>query len=245
MSKQLNNLVKICQQNLKNSTDCLNYLNERGINEELINLYKIGYFPQSINTLGKYISLDYLREKSIIKINNDSDFKNYHYLIIPILNEYGNTVGISGRTLLDSDQIKILNLPKYRNSSYSKKDILFGLNNSIEDIIEKKSVWVVEGYFDQIAMYKNGIKNVVALGGTAFSRNHFLRLKRFCNRINFLLDNDEAGHLTSRRIHKKFNKYSSELKFYTLKKHKDVDEFLSNNDKRLLKQNIAKLDVWG
>lgn len=241
--EKLNLLKKICENNLSNSNDCLDYLSKRGFDDAIIKKYGIGYFPQNISVLKKYIDDNYLINKNILKYSGDSDFKDFHYLIIPIQNEYNQTVGISGRSLLPESEIKLLNIPKYKNSSYAKKDILFGLNYSLPYIIKKKTCWIVEGYFDQISMFKYGGKNSVALGGTAFSRSHFLKLSRYCDTINFLYDNDDAGRINSSRAFEKFNKYNLNLNFYCLKTHKDIDEYLRENKSlKDLSKHIEKLN---
>jgi len=243
MTETLSDLIKICNHNLKNSKDCVDYLNSRGFSHYEIEKYSIGFFPQNLNILRKFVNFDKLNSLNIIKSNNDSDFKNYYYLTIPIFNEYGTPIGISGRSLMDEKDLKVLGLSKYKNSSYKKKDVLFGLDKSVKSIVDKNSVWVVEGYFDQISMHKYGCKNVVALGGTAFTRSHFMRLKRYCNKINFLFDNDEAGYTSAKRVYGKFNKYDVNLNFYKLNKYKDIDEYLYDNKSlSSLKSDIGKIN---
>lgn len=242
MNKELLKLVEICHSNAKNSPECLKYLSSRGFFNDTIENYKIGYFPQNINTLGKYVDLEVLKEKKIIKYDNNSDFRDYHYLIIPIFDEYGNIQGICGRTLIDSKEIKLLKIPKYKNSAYKKKNFLFGLDKSYKSIVNKKSVWIVEGYFDQISMFNYGAKNCVGLGGTAFSKNHFLKMSRYCNKFNFIYDNDEAGLINSERVYKKFCKYGMKLDFYKIKDFKDIDEYLFyNKTLKNLKNDVEKI----
>ena len=240
---QMEKLISICKHNLNSSKSCLDYLKNRGVGKDLINEYGIGYFPQNISTLSNYVDLNILRQKNIVRINNDSDFKNYHYLVIPIYDEYGIIHGISGRSLMSSNELKLLGIPKYKNSSYSKSKILFGFNKALDSIIKKRSVWIVEGYFDQISMFQHGGKNCVAMGGTAFSKSHLVKLKRYCNKINFLYDSDEAGFVSSQRVYKKFNKFDIDLNFYAVKDYKDIDEYLFNKKSlRFLKQDIKKLN---
>ena len=82
-------------------------------------------------------------------------------------------------------------------------------------------------------MWKYGCKNSICLGGTAFSKDHFLILSGICNRFNFIYYNDEACMINSERVYKKFSKYNVKMNFYKLKNYKDIDEYLQ--DKKTLR----------
>ena len=230
--KELKKLIDICCINLKSSPECIEYLENRGISKELISKYKLGFFPQNTKTLIKYICEDTLKKLSIIKYDNTSTFSDHHSLIFPIISEYNNYIGICGRTLMSKKDLELLEVPKYKNSSYEKNKILYGLDSSvIKDIVSKNSVFVVEGYFDQISMIKNNIKNSVAICGTAFSKNHFLKLSRLCNNIYFIFDNDSAGLETSKRVYSKFNNYDININFLRCSyNYKDIDEYFLYKD---------------
>ena len=241
-NEELKILADICHANLKKCNDCKEYLKSRGIGSDLISEYKLGYFPQNLNTLLKYVSKEQLIKSSIIKSNDTSDFRDYHYLIIPFLDEYGNIIGISGRSLMKSDDLSYFGIPKYKNSSFNKSFYLFGLDKALPYILKKREVWIVEGYFDQISLYKNGVKNCVALSGTNFTSNHFLKLKRYCEKINFLFDNDDAGKINAERTFKKEFDFSTSMVFYEFSKYKDVDEFLRENTIQNLKSSLRKIN---
>ena len=139
--QELNNLVKICQMNLKNSKDCINYLlRERGLDKKTVIDNKIGFFPQNISILKKHISEELLARLNVTNFSGGSDFSNYFYLVFPIYSEYGDPVGISGRTLLSDEDRKLVGIPKYKNSSYKKADILYGLNKSKDFILENGKI---------------------------------------------------------------------------------------------------------
>ena len=227
---EIEKLAKICNSNLKNSTECMTYLSNRGISESIINEYMIGYFPQNISKLTKYVDFDLLVSANILKLDMSSPYAIYNYLIIPIKNEYGEYEGISGRTLMDDLDRSNLGIPKYRNSSYHKKNVLFGLDKSLPNIVSKNKAFVTEGYFDQISLCKNGIDNSVAACGTAFSKNHYLKLIKYCDSIYFIMDSDDAGIIASKRIYKKFKEGPAKLFFLRCNENcKDIDEFFSEN----------------
>jgi DNA primase len=229
VSVELDKLVTICHSNLSKSEECIDYIyNQRGLNEEVVSKYKIGYFPQNVSKLNSYVSSSILQKLNIIDYSDTSRFSEFFYLIFPIHSEYGEVVGIGGRTLLATEQRNALGLPKYKNSSFKKANYLYGLNNSRSAILKEQNAFVVEGYFDHIALDKNGIKNSVAICGTAFSKNHILKLARYTSKITFILDRDDGGENSMKRIYSKYSNHGIKLRFLLLPKGcKDVDEYFA------------------
>ena len=231
-TEKLEKLVSICHHNLKNSEDVLGYVKSRGLSDDILSQYKIGFFPQNLDQLKTYVDEEFLFKKCVIKNSYHSDFKDFNKMIIPVFDEHGAPVGIVGRCT-ESINFKALGVPKYKNSSYKKNEVLFGFNMAYDHILKSDRVFIVEGYFDQIAMYKSGIKNVVAMGGTAFSRKHMLKLLRLTNNIFFIYDRDEAGLATAKRIRERFESEFININFLIgPDKYKDVDEFFRENSKR-------------
>jgi len=239
-SEELGKLVDICHTNLKNSKKCLKYLiKDRALTKECIVKNKIGFFPQNSNILTKHVSEELLNKLNILNYSKGSDFSDYFYLVFPIYSEYNDPIGISGRTLLDDSDRSFLNIPKYKNSSYKKANILYGLNHAKKHILESNNVYVLEGYFDQISMSKNNILNSIAICGTAFSQNHFLKLARYTDRMTFILDSDEAGEKSAQRIYSKYINRGIKLRFLKVPdSYKDVDEYFADPTKN--KHTFAK-----
>ena len=225
-------LSDICHSNLKNSKKILKYLlKDRKINSNLIRKYKIGYFPQNIEKLTSYVDQNHLMRLNIAETPYRSQFSDYFSLVFPIHSEYGDAVGISGRSLLSDVERRSVGIPKYKNSSYKKANILYGLNHAVDSIIEKQNVYVLEGYFDKISMDSVGINNSVAICGTAFSQNHFLKLMRYTNKITFILDSDDAGVKSMQRIYERYINKGIKLRFLKIPSpFKDVDEFFLDNN---------------
>ena len=99
-------------------------------------------------------------------------------------------------------------------------------------ILNSNNVYVLEGYFDQISMARNGLSNSVAICGTSFSQGHFLKLLRYTDKITFVLDSDDAGKKSMQRIYKKYINKGARLRFLkTPKPYKDVDEYFTGSDK--------------
>jgi len=223
-------LVDVCHRFLYEDKYILNYIQNRGLSEATIKKYKIGSFPKDLRRLFKYIHPEDLRKNNIVWNADTSPFKKYP-VVIPIRDIHGKAIAIGCRTLLSDNERKILGIPKYRNSSYSKTSHLFCLEQSINYIRESNQVFVVEGYFDAISAHQRDIKNVVAACGTAFSNRQLITLSRYTNNICLLFDNDEPGITSSKKILSKLI-YKDGLNLecqFTPAEYKDLDEFLVNN----------------
>lgn len=205
---------------LANNGQAREYLASRGIGDETIKKFKIGYAPNQWEGL-----LNFFKQKSItgavlekagLAISNE---KGGHYdrfrnrVIFPIIDLKDRVLGFGAR-VLDSS------LPKYINSPetviYSKGRNLYGLNLSKEDIKKHKHALVVEGYLDFIIPYQAGINNIIATLGTALTIDQIKLLKRFANTVVMVYDPDEAGEAASLRnldlfISEDVNVYIAEL----------------------------------
>ena len=94
--------------------------------------------------------------------------------------------------------------------------------------------------------FKNGIENCVAICGTAFSKNHYMKLRRYCDKIYFILDNDDAGIKSSSSIYNKFNKYGTSLKFLRcrISEIKDIDEYFAHNCVSSFKKDFKLINLF-
>lgn len=173
------------------------YLEKRGINQETIEKFKLGYAPKSWDALFNYLKKkgydDALLEKSglVIRSKDGKLFDRFRdRIIFPISDAKGKIRGFGSRALDES-------LPKYMNSPetpiYNKGSHLYGLNLNWEDIRDKNSAVVVEGYVDLLTPYKHGIKNIVASLGTALTQDQIALIKRYTNNVIILYDADPAG----------------------------------------------------
>lgn len=217
-----------------------NYANKR-LSKEGQDKFKFGYFPSNRNlkTLEAVVGEEKLSKLDLIfdKIVQDgisnrkircSSMEN-HNLIMPYRDVYGEIIAIVGRTILNDDQRKEENIPKYKNTSFQKGNHLFGLYESKEEIIKNNLAFVVEGQFDCITAHDKGLLNVVALGSSNMTFEQFSLLSRYTNNIILLLDNDEAGKIGADKIIKLYSKYSNIKKALLPGGYKDIDEYLSDN----------------
>jgi DNA primase len=196
------------EKNLKSSPEAMHYLTERGLTEETIKTFHIGYAKNEWRDLFIYlVSLSYSPEEieqAGLTIKAQDDFGNTKgwydrfrgRIMFPIRNVSGATVGYSGRilpSLVDPTvaQGKYVNTPE--TSLYHKSKILFGYDTARKKMTELKSVVVVEGQMDLCMSYQAGIHQTVAVSGTAFTDEHIHIIKRFCDTVILSFDTDTAG----------------------------------------------------
>ncbi|MBI2590973.1 MAG: DNA primase [Candidatus Blackburnbacteria bacterium] len=181
------------------------YLAGRGITLETVKLFKIGFAPDRPDTLFNFLAKKRGYKPEIIVKAGLSVLRNGQYfdrfrgrVIFPLSDHYGNVLGFSGRVVKDGGEIA-----KYINSPdtlvYKKGNNLFGLNITKQDIKKAGFAIVVEGEFDLLSSYQAGIKNVVAIKGSAFTPEQAQLVSRFCSQVYLALDADFAGDQAARR----------------------------------------------
>ncbi|WP_052099988.1 DNA primase [Helicobacter bilis] len=178
---------------LSNQQHIMQIALNRGISEAVIKEFCIGYGGEDfeIRNLSEN-KKEALQSGILFESNNGYKSMFSKRLIIPIFDANGKCVAFSGRSL-DSKQN-----PKYINSKqtklYNKSKILFGYDKAKKHIAKEKSVYIVEGYFDVLALHTMGFKNSVGICGTAFTKEHIALLTKYDDiSINLALDNDSAG----------------------------------------------------
>jgi DNA primase len=175
----------------------LEYLQKRGVSEDAIKTFRLGYAPDSWDFLSsrlKSVGADISKAaiSGLLGTKDDSRyFDRYrNRIIFPIIDQYGSVAGFGGRVLGDGE-------PKYLNSpespTYKKRTILYGYNLAKGEISQLKRAIIVEGYLDVIGCHQAGITNVVAPLGTALTEEQVRLLSRQCTEIILLFDADSAG----------------------------------------------------
>jgi DNA primase len=176
------------------------YLYERGLTDELIELFSIGLAPQNYQTLTKRLITKYSPSDIESTGMGIQGQQNHLYdrfrgrIMIPIQDTLGRVVGFTGRILpeYDDGQMgKYVNSPQ--TSTYDKSKVLFGLSQAKIAIKTHKKVILVEGQMDVIMSHKAGVKEVVAVSGTALSEYHITALMRYTDQFLLAFDNDSAG----------------------------------------------------
>jgi DNA primase catalytic core len=241
----LDDVVVACRYLLNNSPEAepyRTYLDSR-LSPKMQEAFCFGYLPgaNNLNLLTAFVSQDRLREADFFydRIVSDSFshrtyqtcFFEQHPLILPYRDAYGEVIALVGRTLLDDAARAEIGIPKYKNTGkiFEKGSHLFGLFEAKRSIIEKDSVYVVEGQFDVIKAHENGITNIVALGSSSMTLNQLTLLCRYTNNIYLLLDNDAAGDSGRAGVVKKYGEVANIANIYLPSGYKDIDEFLQDN----------------
>lgn len=204
----LKDATEIFEKNIQSSPEAKQYLMERGLTEETIKTFHIGYAKNEWRDLFiKLASLGYQPEEMeqaglMIQARDEQGNTKGWYdrfrgrVMFPIRNVSGATVGYSGRimpSLVDPTvtQGKYVNTPE--TALYHKSKILFGYDTAKKKMAESKIVVVVEGQMDLCMSYQAGIHNTVAVSGTAFTDEHIHIIKRFCDKVILSFDTDSAG----------------------------------------------------
>lgn len=230
----------------------LEYLvKDRGLSEETIKLFRIGYSPDNSFILRKYLLERHkfspvLVDKSGIAVSNGTRFYDRFSgrVTFPLFDHRGNAVGFSGRVLPwgRSDTAKYINSPE--TQLYHKSKVLFGLSLTRVNIKKKKVAIVVEGELDAISSYQAGIKNVVAIKGSALTDDQVRLLSRFAEKFVLALDSDMAGDAAARRGISVAESIGVEIKVAKITGYKDPDEAARGNIESYKKDLIAAKGVW-
>ena len=193
------------REQLTKSSLALDYLRGRGIDDDAIEKWELGYAPDVGEALAVYLqkkgySLSLCRTLFLVEEDTSGGYfdKFRGRLMFPIRDERNALVAFGGRLLGDG-------LPKYINSSdtpvYRKSRVLYGLNRAGASLAKAKPRQIVlcEGYLDVIACHRAGVTGAVASLGTALSEEHAKLLKRWCDEVVILYDADAAGQKAADR----------------------------------------------
>jgi len=208
------------------------YLKDRKINDNSIKLFKIGYSPNSWDSLSKFLtkkgfSATELEAAGLTsKSSIGRHFDRFRGRIMFSLGDHrGNVVGFAGR-LLDPDAKEA----KYVNTSetivYTKGDVLYGLDVTRDEIKKSGFAITVEGEIDLISSYQAGVRNIVAIKGSALTAGHVNLLKRYTEDIYLSLDADFAGDVAAHRGIEMADQAGLNIKVVTFKEAKDPDELV-------------------
>lgn len=232
--------------------NALLYLKEkREINPKVIETFMLGFAPGVGSALTQYLLTKKKQKKedllsaglTIQKGNSVVDFFARR-IMFPLFDHRGNVIGFSGRILTDSIQA-----PKYVNTRetlvYHKGDVFFGLNIAKEEIKKEKQAIIMEGEFDVISAFQEGIKNAIAIKGTALTENQTNLIARFAPKVSLCFDTDSAGKEALKRSVLVLEKKGLSITVVIPPNGKDPDEVLRNNPflfKKAVRDEIGVYD---
>ena len=232
----------------------LDYLYSRGITDEIIKEYKIGYSMKQFTALQEKFKDKFkpeILEMAGLILTTDKGHvvdRFRHRIMIPIIDDKNNIVAFGARAIDEGQNIKYLNSPD--TPLYNKSRILYGINVAKEGIIQDDYTIIMEGYFDVISAQANGLKNCVAACGTALTVDHIKLISRYSQsrKLYLSFDTDSAGiNATNRSLDvikeafqglgdiKSFdetfapmneNKYACEIRVIVPPEGKDPDEYI-------------------
>lgn len=220
---------KYYQNNLhtKEGIDALSYLKNRGFTDEIIKTFGVGL--STSNKITKLLKAkkysDDLLVKSGISSNNNGLYDTFvNRIMFPLNDLEGKVVGFSGRIYKTDDSSKYVNSKE--SDIFKKGKILYNYHRAKEECRKKKSVIVVEGFMDVIALYMVGIYNVVATMGTAVTNEQAKLLKRLSTNIILCFDGDEAGNKATISCAKELESIGLIPQIIRLPDNYDPDEFI-------------------
>lgn len=216
----------------------LNYIRARGVTEESLKEFKIGYSPDAWQSLVNHlnnIKIDAGMAFKIGLIGSKDKIKYYdryrNRVIFPIINHKNEVIAFGGRAI-DGTEPKYLNSPE--SEIYHKREVLYGLNIAKQYISEYKRAIVVEGYLDCLGCHQAGLKNTVAPLGTALTAEQLKLLSRYCKEVVLLFDADSAGIKASLRSIDMFRNVNLEVKIAVLPELDPFDFIIKKGARELM-----------
>jgi DNA primase len=220
------------------------YLRERKLKEETINKFRLGYAPDSWDSLlknfkTKGISLELAERVKLISPSREGE-GYYDYfrkrIIFPIFDLKGRVVAFGGRVLGES-------LPKYLNSPetslFNKGNLLYGLNFVQSEIRSLDQAIIVEGYMDVLTAQQEGLPNVVASLGTSLTPGQAGLLSRYTNQVIIAYDPDTAGEIATLRGFDLLLERGMKVKVLSLPEGEDPDKFIREKGKKEFSKNLT------
>jgi len=228
----------------------MEYLEKRGITQRIIEAFRLGFSPNTENSLVKYLiekkkytkedvldaGLAFMGRRGLV------DFFRGR-LMFPLIDHRDNVVGFAGRVLDKEAPSKYINTKE--TLVYHKGEHVFGLNITKDAIRREKQVILVEGEFDVMSCFEHGIANVVAIKGTALTENQVNLLSRFAGKVIFCFDDDKAGLEAIKRSLVIVEKKNLTPTVITIPEGKDPDEALKKSPgvfKKAVKEEAPAYD---
>ncbi len=218
------------------------YLTKRGLDEETIKAFGLGYSNKYSDDLYRYLKTKGYSDTMISKaglISVDEKHgvydKFWNRVMFPIMDVNNHVIGFGGRVMGDAK-------PKYLNSPeteiFDKSRNLYGLNRARTS--RKHYFLICEGYMDVIALHQAGFRNAIASLGTALTTGHSSLIKRYVNEVFLTYDSDEAGTKAALRAIPILREAGISAKIIRMEPYKDPDEFIKNLGAQAFEERISK-----
>lgn len=231
------------EDNLKKSPTAQAYLKKRGLTEETVEFWRVGFTPKDWRLLHSHLKEKGVSEKDMERVGlikkKEAGLEGENYydvfrgrIMFPIFDVSGRVIAFSGRILEEDPKS-----PKYLNSPetelFNKSETLYGLDKAKVEIRKRDYTVLVEGQLDILMSHQEGFPNTVASSGTAFTIDHLRKLQRLSNRLMLAFDADKAGFVAANKSAVLGLSIGMEVKIAELPKGSDPAELIKE-----------KLDVW-
>lgn len=217
------------------------YFLSRGLSEETIRHFGLGYAGQGGSELYRYLKNQgyadqVLKETGLFKMDERGVYdKFWNRVMFPIMDINNRVIGFGGRVMGDAK-------PKYLNSPetklFNKSKNLFGLNYA--KLGKKKNIILCEGYMDVIAMHQAGFTNAVASLGTAFTSEQAVILRRYTDEVLLTYDSDQAGVKAALRAIPMLRDAGINARIVHMEPYKDPDEFIKGLGSEEFEKRMAE-----
>lgn len=217
-----------------------NYLKNRGLSEEVLKKFQVGFAPDGWNNLEKFLLLKGYNASELIQAgiciskNTGGQYDRFrNRIMFPIPDVLGRIIGFTARVMPNDteSQAKYINTPE--SPLYHKSNILYGIHHAKKSIKKENSVIIVEGNVDVIASHQANIENVVAVSGTALTSEHIKILKTKSENFILFFDADEAGKKAARRSAIACLANDVQLSLISIENGKDAADIVTQNPQKL------------
>jgi len=236
----------------KRGKEVVQYLIERGIKEESIRTWRIGWSPDTKRSLIDFLTangytIDEIEKAGLaIKTEGGEYFDRFRgRIIFPIFDLNSQVIGFGGRIFKKEDGAKYINTPT--TLIYDKGKVLYGLDRAKVEIRKRNFCILVEGYIDTILAHQEGFENTVSVSGTALTQYQLALLKRYSENLYLAFDMDIGGDFATKRGIDLAQQAGFNIKILILPKEKDPADILSKNKEHfenIVSQAVSILDFY-
>ncbi|WP_225362916.1 DNA primase [Apilactobacillus quenuiae] len=244
MHTQSTDLYHHILMNTEIGQQALDYLHNRGLKDEVINKYQLGFAPSNsiLKTFLSQKKYQYqeLRKSGLFFEDDNGDLKDrfFNRIIYPITNEFGNVIAFSGRVLnKDDNQAKYLNSPE--TSIFNKRKVLFNFSNARKTIRKEKTAILYEGFMDVISADQSGIQNGIASMGTSLTDEQIYLLQRNITNLYVCYDGDAPGQNAINRSIGILEQTKLKLGIIQMPSGIDPDEYRQQNGEAKFKSYMS------
>ncbi|NLZ77368.1 MAG: DNA primase [Spirochaetales bacterium] len=218
------------------------YLEKRNVARPMWDAFLLGYAPRDGAWLHRFLkkrhySDELLAQSGLFSRKNPTYPLFVDRLIFPIRDWQGKVVAFGGRDLSDTSKAKYINTPE--TAIYSKKHNLFGIYESLETIRQERKAILCEGNFDVVALHQAGFTNAMAPLGTSFTPEQGRLLRRYCDTVEILFDNDRAGKEATAKALLILQDLGMVNRVLTLTDANDPSELIERGSEEALKQQLS------